>query len=346
MAQNFQFTPFRKTARGEIRIGEIAFRARIGAIEQIDVHPFIIEHFNQRAPHPRILKQGPAQVHRKSLHTGWDFVADFLLGCQAPPRGGEIITGCPIAGDIFLPEINLPSLEGFKRYRGITKIFVANGIEIGHAPRCWQIAPPIIRHAAQHHAAIGIEAFNAISAGTKRQIKAWAGEVAPFPIMLGQDRHFTQNQRQFPVFIGSETIGYAPRIFRHHFRHIRPIGTEEGPAIGAQRVEGKYHIFRRDGPAIMPAGTFAQFKGHALAVRRQFNDARQMAVLRKRFIQIARQQRIINQITADRGRTTQDERVETVERPKRGECDFAAFGGVRVHPGPMREIRRQGGFAQ
>ena len=273
-------------------------------------------------------------------------MADFLLGRQAPPRGRKIITRCPIARDILLPEVDLPSLEGFKRDCCIAEIFIANGIEIRHATHGRQIPPPVIGHAAQHHAAVGVKPFNTISCGTQWQIKAWAGEVARFPIMLGQDRHFTQNQRQFAVFIGTETISDAPRIFGHYFRHISPIGTKEGPAIGAQRIEAEDHIFGGDRPAIMPAGTFAQFKCHALAVCRQFNDARQMSVLRKRFIQIARQQRIVNQIAANGRRTAQDEGVETVEGPKRRQRHFAAFWGVRVHPGPMREIRRKGRFAQ
>ena len=184
-------------------------------------------------------------------------MADFLLGGQATSRCWEVVTRGPIARDIFRAEIYLPGLEGFKGHGGVAEIFIANGIEIRHAARGGQIPPPIIRHAAQHHAAIGFKAVNAIGAGPQRQIKAWAGEVAPFPVMARQDGHLTQNQRQFAVFIGAETIGYAPRIFRHNFRHIRPIGTEEGPAIGAQSGEAENHIFGGDWAAIMPTGTFA-----------------------------------------------------------------------------------------
>ena len=164
--------------------------------------------------------------------------------------------------------------------------------------------------------------------------------------MARQDGHLTQNQRQFAVFIGAETIGDAPRIFRHHFRHIRPIGTEEGPAIGAQRGEAEDHIFGGDGPAIMPTGTFAQFECDALAVRRQFNDARQMRVLRQGLIQIARQQRVINQVAANGRRAAQDEGVETVKGPDGGKRDLSALWRVGVYPGPMGEIRRQSGLTE
>ena len=273
-------------------------------------------------------------------------MANFLLGRQAPPCRREVVTRGPITRDIFRAEIYLPGLEGFKGHGRVAEIFIANGIEIRHAARGRQIPPPIIRHAAQHHAAIGFKAVNAIGARPQRQIKAWAGEVAPFPEMARQDGHLAQNQRQFAVFIGAETIGHAPRIFRHHFRHIRPIGTEEGPAIGAQSGETEDHIFGGDGPAIMPTGTFAQFEGHALAVRRQFNDARQMRVLRQGFIQIARQQRVINQVAADGGRAAQDEGVETIKGPDGGKRDFAALWRVGVYPGPMGEIRRQSGLTE
>ena len=56
LVQDFKLAPFRQAAGSEIGIGEIGFGARIGAIEQIDIHPFIVKNFNQRAAHPRILK--------------------------------------------------------------------------------------------------------------------------------------------------------------------------------------------------------------------------------------------------------------------------------------------------
>ena len=71
-----------------------------------------------------------------------------------------------------------------------------------------------------------------------------------------------------------------------------------------------------------------------------------MGVLRQGLIQIARQQRVINQVAANGGRAAQDEGVETVKRPDGGQRDFAALWRVGVHPGPMGEIRRQGGLPQ
>jgi hypothetical protein len=140
----------------------------------------------------------------------------------------------------------------------VAEIVGAQQVEIIVADVDRQIAPPVILDPLQLDEAPGLEALDPVGTAAERRLQRGLFEIAGFPVMLRQDRHLPDEQRQLAVAGVGEAEFDAALIELFHRRHAAVNETVLRRALRRERLERPDHVVGGDRHAIVPACDIAQ----------------------------------------------------------------------------------------
>ena len=195
-------------------------------------------------------------------------MGNFELEQLAARDGFNVVSGCPVTGDIFFVIIKLAGFDAFKRHHIVAVHIKLDFIEIIEAFLGGQVAPPIILHARKGDGTPGLYPRNFIWPAAKGRDEGSFVERYARIIMFRHYRHRCRNKRQFAVFaIGKikphlmrgDGHGLFNRLIKHAVYRV---------AFAFENVETEYDILGGDGFAVMPARFGVQEKIRIAAIRR------------------------------------------------------------------------------
>jgi hypothetical protein len=111
-----------------------------------------------------------------------------------------------------------------------------------HALLAWQIAAPIIGVALKHDALASAHLSDFVRTRTDRRPKRRLVEMLGVDMLLRQDRHDRQNERQLAVADGAQIIVDRVLIGRGHGLDERERGPLLWPALCFQKVEAEGNV--------------------------------------------------------------------------------------------------------
>ena len=118
----------------------------------------------------------------------------------------KIVSRGPVLGTVLDAPVRMVGLEGFQCDRRVTKILVANFVEVVAPDIDVQVLGPIVLHPPVDHRAAGDEFLDAVGAIAERRLERGradvallARRVASFPPVLGQYSELPEDHRHFPI---------------------------------------------------------------------------------------------------------------------------------------------------
>ena len=329
----------RKPGRGKLGIGEEALRAGVLAVEQVRVAPLEVERMGQRMAHAPVGEFRPSRVEPERLHAGGDLVVDQLPDHPAVRDVREVVGGAPFLRVVLAAEVELAGLERLDRDGGVAVVVVANDVDVVLSAVDREVAAPVVGHALQRDGPAGLDRRDAVGTAAQRRLEGGRFEVAPLPPVLRQDVDLPDDERQLAVHGVAEGEPDGARSRLRDAGDVRVIVAIERVPLRPQGLGGPDHVFHRHRTAVVPARLLAQRERHPRPVRRHVDGFHQQPVLGERLVQGARQQVVVDQPRARGGVPLEDEGVEVVEGPERGEPELAPTGSVRVGVVEVLELR-------
>ena len=183
---------------------------------------------------------------------------DLKLPDKALLARREVVGRGPVARGILEAEVEIAGLEGLQCHRLVAIVVVDQPSDIVSADVDRYLATPVVVDALVDDAAARIDLGDPIGAGADQRIAGHRLEVAITPVMLGQDRHLAQDQRQFTAFAVTEVEVHGVAVDGGDAVDIAVVGAVEGLPLGGQRLEAEYHVLGVHGFAVMEARFGAQ----------------------------------------------------------------------------------------
>ena len=333
----------RQPAGGEfVEPGEIGADALILVEEDRTVQRLEIEDQVEGLAHPDILEFWPPQVEGEGLHAA-DGVGREILLDDAPFRHRrDVVERHPVGDDILQPEVVGIALEQFRQLLGIGVVVVADLIEIIVALGGGQIGAPPVLDPLIDGPAPGLEALEAVGAGTERRLERGVGDVARLavgpigqPPMLGHDVELAEDLRQLAIALGREAerhlVGRADLGLGDVVIILRGLQV-----VGLLHLEGPHHVLRRQLGAVVPARLGIDAEGHRGNVVGKAHRIGDLAIFGGRFVL-----RRCHQVLVDIGDTGLDVALhrDAVDRHQRDVEIVEGAADRQPHPAALGRIR-------
>ena len=333
-----------QAARGQLRVREVALRPRVGAVEQGLVRPFEVERVAERLTYAPVLEDRAPLVEDEGLHPGGDFVLDLFLLDQAPLDRRAGVGRRPVLRDVLLPEVVLAGFERLERHVHVAIVVDADRIEILATDVDGKLRPPVILHAPVRDRAPGIDRLHAVGAVAERWLQRRLLELVFLVVRLRQDRHLADDQRQLAVLalVEDEADLAVPDLLG--LRDLLVIAAIERMPLRLQRLEGPDDVVGGDGGAVVEFRLRPERVRDPRPVGGRLDGLGDLAVLGERLVERLDGERVEDLADRRRRVALQDERIQVVERPDRGQLDLPALRRVRVdvlevlEAGPVLEV--------
>ena len=338
----------------EFAVGVVAGGAYVGIVEQRAIGPLEIEHQPQRFAHPAVAEQIAARVHEQRLGLGRNLVRYLGATHVAAGHGWKAIAVAPVLCLILYIEVEFAGLEGFEGDMVVAVELHLDAVEVVFAAIDRQILAPPVLHPLEHQAPARYHLNDAVGTAAQRRLEGGALEVAIFPIVLRQDRQFTQAQDQQRVAGALEDETDAVAAENIDAFHFLQIGAVLRVAVVAQQAIGEGHVIGRDRLAIVKTRFRTQVEDHPTAVLAVLDASGDQAIAGGRLIPrgvvsaSADHQGFVQLIGAvlqemrgrDRAAALERVGVERIESTGRHDAQRAAFGRIGVDPVKMTEAGR------
>ena len=320
-----------------------AGRALVKTEEQIPVRPFEVNGKRHGSANPDVLELRAPQIEEEALGPGRGFVRQFEPLHSAILDGWEVIGRCPVTRSVLFTQIDYSRFQCLQGGGAVTEVIEADFVEIIAAAIDRQVSCPIVSTAPVGHIFAGLERFYLVGAGPKRRVEGCLREILFGVVSLGEDRKFSQRERQVAGVIATEAVADVMRV-----QHIAGLDILDGDldaliTFGRQQPETVANIDCGECSAIGELRLAAQNKGHASAVGGDLGGAGDEAIHGIRLIGGAGHQAVEHQLEALHGVALQDVAVEAVERVTRNRTDegnLASLRGIRIHIVKMSEAVR------
>jgi hypothetical protein len=278
-----------------------------------------------------------------------DVVDRKLFQHHAPlPGGREFVSGCPVPGDVLRAPVEITGLEGFEVYRGVTKVIEPQFVEVVLSNPDIEIPSPIVVDALVYHGAAGIEAFQAVGAGSERRLQRRVADLPPDPGLIGrlppvfwQHRKLPNDLREFAVTCSVERKRDFSRAC-HLGAHDMAIVGRKSRVVLLECIKGKDHVLGCYWHAIMPFGRRPQSVRHRTEVRRMADGLGKQAVFGRHFVERRRQQCLVDELDSagEDALHSVHCHVEIIKRAGDAPSHRAGFRRLRVDVVKVREMER------
>ena len=183
VARRFQdvvFLALRQPGTGQFGALEVTVDPLVLTEEELSVHLLEVEGEVERASHPRIIELIAPRVEGEGPHDPpvalWEFPEDNPLLLDRR----KIISRSPVLGTVLGAPVRVVGLEGFQCDRRVTKILVANFVEVIAPDINVQAVSPIVLHPPVNHHTAGDELLDAVGAIAERRLERGCADVALF----------------------------------------------------------------------------------------------------------------------------------------------------------------------
>ena len=149
--QDLELLPLRQPGTGQLGALEVAVDPPVLTEEELLVHLLEIEGEIERASHPRILELVAPRVEGEGPHDPPVALGEFLEDDPLLLDRGKIVSRGPVLGTVLGAPVRMVGLEGFQCDRWVTKILVANFVEVVAPDIDVQILGPIVLHPRVNH---------------------------------------------------------------------------------------------------------------------------------------------------------------------------------------------------
>ena len=336
--QDLQLLALGQARCRQLGVGEEAFGARVLAEKEVAVGPLEVEGEGERPAHAPVLENGPAGVHGEGLHPGRPSMGDLDLLQPAVAHRRHVVLQRPGLGLVLVVIIDVAGLEGLADDGIVTEVLIADALEVGAPAIDRQVLAPPVLDPLDHDVAAGLEVDDAVGAAAERRLQGGLLEVAllGLPVVLRQDRHLADDQRQLPVAGLGERELDPPLAELLRARDAAVVESVEGMSLGLERLERPDHVVHGDRLAVVPARLGSQVEDHPGTILRPFDGLGDEAVFGERFVAAMGQQRLHG--PAGARVALGNVRVEAVEGAALGQSDRAALGRLRVDVVEVGEI--------
>ncbi|MCY1420337.1 hypothetical protein D9M71_359530 [compost metagenome] len=336
----------RQTAGRELAVGVIAHGALVGAAEQRAVGPFKVEHQPQRFTDLGVRESRTAAVHEQALGLGRDLMGNLRLDHLAAAYGGEVVAGVPVLRLVLDIDVEFTGLERLERHDAVAVELDLHAVEVVLAAIDRQVLAPVILDPFEDDLSSWRDRGDAIRPAAQRRLESGGLEVAAFPVVLRQHRHFTQAQDQQRIAGSLEHETDALRVEDVDPRHFLKAGAVQRMAFLEQHAIGERDVVGGDRRAVMEACFGTQVEHHPAAVLVVLHRLGNQAVAGRGLVTgrcvlpRADHQRFIELVDAvlqetrrgDRAGALEGVGVERVEGAKRHHPQSTALGRLRVDP--------------
>src|SRR5262245_55782100 len=221
VAQRFQdveLLALRQPGTGQFGALEVAVDPPVLTKEKLPVHLLEIEGEIERASNPRILKLVASRVEGEGPHDSSVALGEFAEDDPLLLDRRNIVRHGPVLGTVLGAPVRMVGLEGFQCERRVTKILVANFVEVIAPDINVQVVGPIVLHPPVNHHTAGHEFLDAVGAIAERRLERGCADVAllarrvtSFPPVLGQYSELSEDHWHFPIAGGTERVKVTSR---------------------------------------------------------------------------------------------------------------------------------------
>src|SRR5262245_25926434 len=289
--QDVEFLPLRQPRTGQFGALEVAVDPPVLTEEELPVHLLEIEGKIERASNPRILKLVASRVEGEGPHDPPVALGEFAEDEPLLLDRRNIVRHGPVLGTVLGAPVRVVGLEGFQCDRRVTKILVANFVEVIAPDINVQTVGPIVFHPPVNHHTAGHELLDAVGAIAERRLERGcayvallARRVASFPPVLGQYSELSEDHWHFPIVGGTENESDLALAALLNSHDVAVKGADEG-VVFLVGLEGIDHVLDRNRLAVMVAGGGAQAKGRGRKVRGMTDRFRDKPVMGRRFVE-------------------------------------------------------------